>query len=102
MPGRVHRTAAVVAIGDEIVRGEKLDTNSAWISAQLIDRGIEVVEHATVDDDVEAIARVLGDVSWRCDVVVVTGGLGPTADDLTRQGLARAAGVKLVEDASVV
>jgi competence/damage-inducible protein CinA-like protein len=99
MQTRVHRTAAVVSIGDEIVRGEKLDTNSAWIAARLTDRGIEVCQHATADDETDAIARILADLRKRFDLALVTGGLGPTADDLTRQGLAQAAGTALVEDA---
>ncbi len=98
MSDRVHRTAAVLAVGDEIVRGEKLDTNSSWISARLTDRGIAVVEHATLADDLHAIARALGDLCGRVDLVIVTGGLGPTPDDLTREALAMAVNRQLIED----
>ncbi|MCH9057988.1 MAG: competence/damage-inducible protein A [Planctomycetes bacterium] len=98
MSDRVHRTAAVLAVGDEIVRGEKLDTNSSWISACLTDRGIEVVEHATLADDQDAIARAIGDLCGRVDLVIVTGGLGPTPDDLTRAAIAQAVNRQLIED----
>ena len=97
-----HRAAWILSIGDELVRGESVDTNSAWLSARLIARGVSVVEHRTVADDAGAIADALRDAAAACDLVVTTGGLGPTADDLTRESLARATEDELVEDADAL
>lgn len=86
-------TAAILAVGDELTTGQKVDTNSGWLSAQLLDRGITTCEHVTVPDDAEAIGRALDRLARVADLLLVTGGLGPTADDLTRQGLAIALGL---------
>lgn len=101
-PHRPHRTAAILAIGDELILGQKLDSNSQWLSARLLDLGIRPVEHATVDDDLDQIAGAFRRLARVADLILCTGGLGPTADDLTRQGLARAMGEELVEDAGAL
>jgi len=93
-----HRTCAILAIGDELVIGQKLDSNSQWLSGQLLSRGIRPIEHATVDDDENAITQALIRLGGRADLVLVSGGLGPTADDLTRTALARAMDDELVRD----
>ncbi len=90
----------VIAIGDELTTGQRLDTNSQWISERLTELGVAVVFHTTVADDLLANIEVFRAASQRADVVVSTGGLGPTADDLTREAMAAAAGVELVEDAA--
>lgn len=95
-----HRLAAVLSIGDELTLGQKLDTNSRWLSQQLVNRGISIVEHATVPDDLDAHVAALARLSSRCDLIISTGGLGPTADDLTRQALAIASRDSLVHDAA--
>ena len=91
--------AEIIAIGSELVSGQSLDTNSQWVSRRLAALGVSARFHSTVSDDmlenVEAFRFAFG----RAGLVVVTGGLGPTQDDLTREALARAAGVSLVEDA---
>lgn len=97
-----HRTAAVLSIGDELTLGQTLDTNSKWVSDRLVSLGVVVVEHATVPDDRVAIASALRRLARAADVVVVTGGLGPTADDLTRVGLSDAMGDELIEDAEAL
>lgn len=97
-----HRTAAILAIGDELALGESLDTNSAWIAQRLVARGVSVLVHETVADDAALIERAFGDLSMRVDLLVSTGGLGPTDDDLTRAALAAALGERLVEDAASV
>ncbi len=97
-----HRTAGILAIGDELVLGQKLDSNSQWLSDRLVGLGIRVLEHATVDDDDGAIAGAIGRLASACDLVVCTGGLGPTEDDRTRAGLARAMGEQLIEDAALM
>jgi nicotinamide-nucleotide amidase len=91
-------TAEVVSIGDELTSGQRLDTNSQWLSTRLGELGIRVLYHTTVADDLVANCRVFRQAIERADVVVATGGLGPTADDLTRDALAAAAGVELAQD----
>ena len=90
--------AAIIAVGDELVLGQKLNTNSQWLADWLMDRGMRTVEHVTVDDDIDQIAGAIERLAGLCGLIVLTGGLGPTADDLTRQSLARVLGDELVED----
>lgn len=89
--------AEIVAIGDEMTSGQRLDTNSQWLSLKLGDIGVPVRLHTTTGDDLAAIIEVFRSAINRADVVVATGGLGPTADDLTRDALAAALGVPLEE-----
>ena len=93
-----HRTAAILSIGDELVLGQTLDTNSRWLSEQLTNAGVLPRLHLTVADDLTAQREALVDLSAKADVIIVSGGLGPTADDLTRQALADAMGAPLVLD----
>ncbi|QOI99368.1 MAG: CinA family nicotinamide mononucleotide deamidase-related protein [Phycisphaeraceae bacterium] len=95
----VHATAAIVSQGDEIVLGQTLDTNSRALAGRLMDLGIVPVEHVSLPDDEAAIAACFARLSSSVDLILCTGGLGPTADDLTRAALARAMGRPLVEDA---
>lgn len=81
--------AAVVAVGDELLAGRVRDTNSGWLAAELTRRGFAVTAAVTASDRVKAIVDALGHAAARADVVVVTGGLGPTADDRTFEALAR-------------
>ncbi|MBR3219623.1 MAG: CinA family nicotinamide mononucleotide deamidase-related protein [Thermoguttaceae bacterium] len=90
--------AEIISIGDELTIGKIVDTNSAWLSRQLTDLGVEVLYHSTVGDSMEALVSVLKIACARAEIVLVTGGLGPTEDDLTRQAIAHAAGVELVYD----
>ncbi|WP_437201889.1 CinA family nicotinamide mononucleotide deamidase-related protein [Planctomicrobium sp. SH664] len=92
--------AEIIAIGTEITSGAKLDTNSQWLSLQLSDLGIPVHFHTTVADDLAANIDVLKIAGERADLVLITGGLGPTLDDLTREAMAAVAGVELVTDAA--
>lgn len=89
----------VIAIGDEITTGQRVDTNTQWLSSQLIELGIDVIRHTTIGDEMADNVDAFRSSADRADVIIVTGGLGPTADDLTRDALAEAAGVPLVEDA---
>jgi len=91
-------TAAVLSIGTELVRGELVNSNAAWLGEHLTDLGFEIVEHATVDDDAKRIVETLLRLSRTARVVVATGGLGPTSDDLTTRAVADALGVDLVRD----
>jgi nicotinamide-nucleotide amidase len=88
--------AEIIAIGSELTSGASLDTNSQWISRRLADAGIPVTRHTAVADDLEDMLAVFRDAAARSDVLIITGGLGPTLDDLTRQALAGLAGVELV------
>ncbi len=90
--------AEVISIGDELTSGQRLDTNSQWLSERLGDLGVRVMYHSTVADDLDADVEVFLAAIARSDVVVSTGGLGPTADDLTRDALAQVAGRPLVLD----
>lgn len=95
-----HMSAAILSIGDELTLGQKLDTNSRWLSQQLVDLGISIVEHVTVPDDLEAHVAALARLASRCDLIISSGGLGPTADDLTRRALAVASHDSLVHDSA--
>ena len=90
--------AEVIANGDEITNGKILDTNSQWLSRELEKLGISVLYHTAVVDELPEMLDVLRNATNRVDLVLWTGGLGPTADDLTRQAFAEHAGVPLVED----
>ena len=87
--------AEVIAIGDELTTGQRLDTNSQWLSTQLGLLGIPVLFHTTVCDTLEAGVEAFRIAAARCELVVATGGLGPTADDLTRDVLAAVSGQPL-------
>ena len=87
--------AIILSIGDELILGQTVDTNSAWLSQQLAAVGCGIVAHATVPDDQPSIERAIRDSAARCDFLIITGGIGPTEDDLTRQALAAVMGVEL-------
>src|SRR3972149_1051022 len=94
--------AEIIAIGDELSTGQRLDTNSQWLAERLTELGVDVMFHTTVGDDLEANVAVFRAAIDRADIVVSTGGLGPTADDLTRESIAVATGVELVDDAAAL
>ena len=87
--------AELIAVGSELLMGEGVDTNSAWVAARLAEIGVDVYRHVTVGDNLDRLTEVLRESAARADAVIVTGGLGPTQDDLTRQAVARLAGVEL-------
>jgi nicotinamide-nucleotide amidase len=88
--------AEIIAAGTELTTGAKLDTNSQWLSLELSAVGIPVAYHVTVADDLDANVDVLRAAVERSDVVLISGGLGPTLDDLTRDALARLTRTQLV------
>ncbi len=90
--------AEVIAIGDELTSGQRLDTNTQWLSQQLGDIGIRTMFHTTVADDLAANQVAFSNAAQRVDYVICTGGLGPTADDLTRQAIADSFGLPLELD----
>jgi nicotinamide-nucleotide amidase len=90
--------AEILSIGTELTTGQNLDTNSQWLSRRLAEIGIVVRFHTTVADDLADNVAAVKIAAGRAGVVLITGGLGPTQDDLTREAMAGAAGVDLVED----
>jgi nicotinamide-nucleotide amidase len=93
--------AAVVAVGDELLLGDIVNGNAAWLGAELAAVGVQVVHSAMVGDDLDRIVIALRRASEDADVVVLTGGLGPTLDDLTRDAFAAFAGVPLERDPEI-
>ena len=89
--------AEILSTGDEVRTGAVVDTNAAFIAEALETIGITVTRHTCVGDDLEDIAAALQEIAGRSDMAVITGGLGPTADDRTAEAAARAAGVALEE-----
>lgn len=87
--------AEVISIGDEMTSGQRLDTNSRWISQELGDLGVKVAFHSTVSDVLSDCIDVFTIAGNRADIVVMTGGLGPTADDLTRESISQVTGSEL-------
>src|SRR5882724_9152927 len=96
--------AAILSIGDELTLGQNLDTNSQWLAAKLAEQSVMTVEHRTVADDRAAIAASIAQLCSQCDLLLITGGLGPTADDLTREAVGDAAtpGKDLVIDGAAL
>ena len=90
--------AEILTIGDEILRGEIIDSNKAFLSEQLLDHEVECWFQTSVRDDAEDMADAFRRAVARCDVVLVSGGLGPTRDDITVPVLAETFGRKLVLD----
>ncbi len=90
--------AEIISIGDELTSGQRLDTNCQWLAEKLGELGVVVMFHTTVADDLAANVLVFRQACERADLVIASGGLGPTADDLTRQAIAEMAGVDLVQD----
>lgn len=93
--------AEVITIGDELLIGQVVDTNSAWIAQKLNEQGIELYQITSVHDSREHIIAALDEAFGRVDVVLTTGGLGPTKDDITKHVLCEYFGTHLIEDARV-
>lgn len=100
----MQMNAAIMSIGDELALGQNLDTNTQWLANRLVELAYEVVEHRTVADDRAAITAAIRELAARSTALIITGGLGPTADDLTRQSLADVLtpGEDLVTDADAL
>jgi nicotinamide-nucleotide amidase len=88
--------AEIITIGDEILIGQIVDTNSAWMAQKLNEEGIRVKQISSVSDDRQHILTALAEAATRADIIFITGGLGPTKDDITKQTLAEYFNVKLV------
>ena len=94
--------AEIITIGDEILIGQIIDTNSAYISKELNKVGVKVYQITSVQDDREHILQAFGDAKKHADLIIITGGLGPTKDDITKQTFCDFFDDTLVEDQSVV
>lgn len=94
--------AELVAVGSELLGPLRTETNTLWLTERLLDAGVEVAARHTVADDPALLASVLGTALGRADLVITTGGLGPTADDVTREAAAAALRRRLVRDPAIV
>jgi nicotinamide-nucleotide amidase len=92
----------LLTIGDELLLGFTVDTNAAYIARALSELGVEIVHRTTVGDDAERIAAAVAEGIERTGAVITTGGLGPTADDMTRPAIAKLFGRELVRDDEIV
>ena len=100
--GRTLRTAEIIAVGSELLGTTRLDTNSLYITERLSGIGIEVRSKSVVGDDRDLIAQLCRQALDRVDVVILTGGLGPTDDDLTRDAVASVTGRRQIEQPAIV
>ena len=91
----------ILTTGDEILDGSCVDTNSSYLAREVRRLGVMVHRFSTVKDSIEALKSVILEISKRSDLCVITGGLGPTSDDLTLDALALCANVPLMEDEGV-
>jgi nicotinamide-nucleotide amidase len=90
--------AEIITIGDEILIGQIVDTNSAWMAAELNKIGLAVKQITSVSDDAEHIVQALNEAQKRADVILITGGLGPTKDDITKLTLSKYFNMPLRQD----
>ncbi|MGC4952625.1 CinA family nicotinamide mononucleotide deamidase-related protein [Actinomadura citrea] len=88
----------LLTVGDELLLGDTINGNAAWLGRRLADHGVEVTRSVVVGDELDVIVAAVESALDRADAVITTGGLGPTYDDVTRDALAKAAGVDLVRD----
>jgi nicotinamide-nucleotide amidase len=94
--------ATIITIGDELLIGQVIDTNSAWMAQRLNELGIDVLRRVAVGDSRDAILNALDEELLKCDVLLLTGGLGPTADDITKPLLCYYFGGEMVVDQKVL
>ena len=89
--------AEIIAVGTELISGDIANTNAQYLSRRLLELGIEVHYHVALDDNAARLKRALMQAIGRSDVILVTGGLGPTPDDLTKETICKALNIELVE-----
>ena len=94
--------AETISIGTELLLGEITDTNAVWIAEQLAKVGVDLYFRTTVGDNVGRIVDAIRHALTRADVIITTGGLGPTVDDMTREAVARAVNCELVLDENLL
>jgi nicotinamide-nucleotide amidase len=98
----LQRTAALIAVGDELVSGDRADKNLAWLARELTELGWEVIESRLMGDDEDRLVVALEQLLEECALVITTGGLGPTLDDVTRHAASRAISSELEIDTATV
>jgi nicotinamide-nucleotide amidase len=94
--------AEIITIGDELLIGQTIDTNSAWIGSQLSMAGFDIQRKTSIHDNRSDILKALSEAAVKADVILITGGLGPTSDDITKQTLCEFFGTKLVLNREVL
>jgi len=94
--------AEIITIGDEILIGQIVDTNSAWIAKELNQIGVRVKQISSVSDDATHILKALAEAHERANIIIITGGLGPTKDDITKKTLAQYFNTGFVENAEAL
>ena len=94
--------AQIITIGDELLIGQTVDTNSAWIGAELSSIGFDIVRKISIHDLRKDILETLSEVTGKSDAVMITGGLGPTSDDITKQTICKFFGTKLIMNNEVL
>src|SRR6202012_6040670 len=94
--------AAIITIGDELLIGQTIDTNSAWIAQQLNKLGIDVLRRVAVGDVKSEIKNALDEELEKASIILITGGLGPTSDDITKPFLLEYFGGKMRVDEKVL
>ena len=98
----MNTNAEIITIGDELLIGQVIDTNSAWIAQQLNAIGINVFQKTSISDNKNNIINTLNEATSRVDLIIVTGGLGPTRDDITKQTIAEYFNSKLIRNQEVL
>jgi len=96
------RTVGILAIGNEVLDGLVLDTNSNWMEIRLVALGLQIERLVSVRDEIEEIGKALAFVMEACDVVITSGGLGPTHDDMTLKAIAAALELEVSENADAL
>ena len=92
------KTVGILAIGNEVLDGLVLDTNSNWMELQLVAQGLQMKRLVSVRDEIDEIGEALDFIMSTCDVVITSGGLGPTHDDMTLKAIAVALGLEIVQN----
>ena len=90
--------SAIISVGTELLFGKVVNTNAAYLSQELNEMGIDVMYHYTMGDNPERLARMLKFAFEDCDMLIITGGLGPTEDDLTKETVCEYMGIELRKD----
>ncbi len=101
LPLIIHDKAVIISTGDEIMTGQLQDSNACWLSAALIEAGIMTVEHCAVGDVLDDLVAIIRRAASRAPLIIMSGGLGPTDGDLTREAICRATSDTLILDESL-